>query len=540
MRRLSVGQRLYFSVMAVFLIFAAGFIIFQQIRERQYKVELFNTRLQDFNRMLFLDMLEKGTWQDSTLQAYIDRRNIKGIRVTLIRPDGRVIFDNKKKDYLKFANHKGRPEVRQALSTGQGFAVERNSTTTKVDYFYSATYFRSRHLIVRSAMPYDNDLVRQLSADSHFLWFALLAIVILTWVLYRFTHRLGQNISNLRSFAKRVDHNESVDSEDLIEFPNDELGEIAERIIKLYKRLQTTQKEQDVLKRQLTQNVAHELKTPVASIQGYLETIINYPDAPEATKKQFVDRCYAQAQRLTSLLRDISTLNRIDDAPDLMGKEEVVDIMELVRGIEKDVNLQLQERHMKFDNQMPERVLVHGNRSLLYSIFRNLTDNAINYAGEHTTITLRAQLDDDDNIAGLPQRWKFSFSDNGVGVPAEHLPRLFERFYRVDKARSREKGGTGLGLSIVHQLVLLHGGAINALMDTVGGFTASVAHGELRYVVTRSADVHYVRPLMGSRMDVRCEVIKAGKQTCLVRAEALDDEGRLCTEGLLEFFYVSD
>ena len=83
-----------------------------------------------------------------------------------------------------------------------------------------------------------------------------------------------------------------------------------------------------------------------------------------------------------------------------------------------------------------------------------------------------------------------------------------------------------------------HGGAINALMDTVGGFTASVAHGELRYVVTRSADVHYVRPLMGSRMDVRCEVIKAGKQTCLVRAEALDDQGRLCTEGLLEFFYV--
>ena len=469
MRRLSVGQRLYFSVMAVFLIFAAGFIIFQQIRERQYKVELFNTRLQDFNRMLFLDMLEKGTWQDSTLQAYIDRRNIKGIRVTLIRPDGRVIFDNKKKDYLKFANHKGRPEVRRALSTGQGFAVERNSTTTKVDYFYSATYFKSRHIIVRSAMPYDNDLVRQLTADSHFLWFAFLAVVLLTWVLYRFTHRLGQNISNLRSFAKRVDHNESVDSEDLIEFPNDELGEIAERIIKLYKRLQTTQKEQDVLKRQLTQNVAHELKTPVASIQGYLETIINYPDAPEATKKQFVDRCYAQAQRLTSLLRDISTLNRIDDAPDLMGTSELVDIAELVKGIENDVHLQLQERGMTFCNQLPERVMVHGNRSLLYSVFRNLTDNAINYAGENTTITLRAELDEDDSIAGLPQRWRFTFSDNGIGVSPEHLPRLFERFYRVDKGRSRKMGGTGLGLAIVKNAVLLHGGTISVDNNPNGG-----------------------------------------------------------------------
>ena len=85
-----------------------------------------------------------------------------------------------------------------------------------------------------------------------------------------------------------------------------------------------------------------------------------------------------------------------------------------------------------------------------------------------------------------------------------------------------------------------HGGAINTIMDTFGGIAASGASEPPRYVVTRSADVHYVRPLMGSRMDVRCEVIKAGKQTCLVRAEALDDEGRLCTEGLLEFFYVSD
>ena len=469
MRRLSVGQRLYVSVMAVFLLFAAGFIVFQQIRERQYKVELFNTRLQDFNRMLYVDELENGQIQDSILQAYVNRRSFKGMRVTLIKPDGRVVFDSKRKDYAKFTNHKSRPEVRQALSTGQGYSVDRNSTTTSGSYFYSATYIPKIHLVVRSAIPYDNDVVRQLTADSHFLWFALFAVVLLTWVLYRFIHRLGQNISNLRRFAKRVDHNETVDTEDLIEFPNDELGEIAERIVKLYKRLQTTQKEQDVLKRQLTQNVAHELKTPVASIQGYLETLINYPQAPEATKKQFIDRCYAQSQRLTSLLRDISTLNRIDDAPDLMGTSEVVDIMELVKGIEKDVHLQLEERHMKFDNQMPDRVLVHGNRSLLYSIFRNLTDNAINYAGENTTITLRAKLDDDDNIAGLPQRWRFTFSDNGVGVAPEHLPRLFERFYRVDKGRSRKMGGTGLGLAIVKNAVLLHGGTITVTNNLTGG-----------------------------------------------------------------------
>ena len=124
---------------------------------------------------------------------------------------------------------------------------------------------------------------------------------------------------------------------------------------------------------------------------------------------------------------------------------------------------------MTFCNQLPERVTVHGNRSLLYSVFRNLTDNAINYAGENTTITLRAELDEDDSIAGLPQRWRFTFSDNGIGVSPEHLPRLFERFYRVDKGRSRKMGGTGLGLAIVKNAVLLHGGTISVDNNPNGG-----------------------------------------------------------------------
>ena len=110
---------------------------------------------------------------------------------------------------------------------------------------------------------------------------------------------------------------------------------------------------------------------------------------------------------------------------------------------------------------------------------------------------------------------------------------------RIDALEpGRGSGHCDLGPEHLNPYGYAHGGAINALMDTVGGFTASVAHGRLRYVVTRSADLHYVRPLTGSRMDVRCEVVKAGERTCLVRGEALDDQGRLCTEGLLEFFYV--
>ena len=291
-------------------------------------------------------------------------------------------------------------------------------------------------------------------------WFTVIMVALLTFVLYRFISRLDDNITKLRIFARRADHNESLDTEDLIEFPADELGEISEHIIKIYKRLQHTKEEQNVLKRQLTQNIAHELKTPVASIQGYLETIIGNPEMNEDTKKQFLDRCYAQSQRLASLLTDISTLNRLDDAPELMPFEDV-DIAKTVTQIMKETALEMEHRRMAFDNRLPATLVVHGNPSMIYSIFRNLTDNAISYAGEGTTITLTARADMD--------RWHFTFSDNGVGVPYEHLGRLFERFYRVDKGRSRKLGGTGLGLAIVKNAVILHGGTISAANNIEGG-----------------------------------------------------------------------
>ena len=164
--------------------------------------------------------------------------------------------------------------------------------------------------------------------------------MLLTIILYRFTRRLDDNIQKLRTFATRADHGESLETEDLAGFPPDELGEIAERIIKIYKRLQTTRREQDVLKRQLTQNIAHELKTPVASIQGYLETILENPNTSDAARDMFLKRCYAQSQRLTSLLQDISTLNRMDDAPEMMGNE-VVNISDTVANIQKETALQL-------------------------------------------------------------------------------------------------------------------------------------------------------------------------------------------------------
>lgn len=460
MRKISVGTRLYVSIMAIFLLFAIAFIVFQQVREKQYKIELLNEKLQNYNKQLADAMKYMGKTDETTLDSYVKTHSLPNLRVTIIDNEGHVTFDNLEKNYNRFTSHANRPEIIEAQKKGSGSSVERNSKTLKQEFFYSATYFNDSKITIRSALPYNNDLAKSLQTDQHFIWFALTTIIILTLVLWRFLSRLGANITKLKLFASRADHNESLETEDLIAFPDDELGEIAERIIKIYKRLQSTRQEQDKLKRQLTQNIAHELKTPVASIQGYLETILDNPHIDEETKKQFLKHSYAQSQRLTSLLQDISTLNRMDDAPEIKENVEV-NISEMVEDIRKETALQLEKHHMSFIINLPENIIVHGNKSLLYSVFRNLTDNAITYAGYGTTITLDAVENNKD--------WSFAFYYNGIGVANEHLSRIFERFYRVDKGRSRKLGGTGLGLAIVKNAVMIHGGTIQAKNLPTGG-----------------------------------------------------------------------
>ena len=168
----------------------------------------------------------------------------------------------------------------------------------------------------------------------------------------------------------------------------------------------------------------------------------------------FLERSYAQSNRLTILLRDISVLTRMDEAPHLV-EIETVNLSKLIENMLNEVALGLEEKQIKVVNKLPFNLILTGNNSLIYSIFRNLMDNAIAYAGTNITVTINCFREDE-------KFYYFSFSDTGVGVPEEHLNRLFERFYRVDKGRSRKLGGTGLGLAIVKNAVLIHGGTISA------------------------------------------------------------------------------
>ena len=569
---LSFSRKLFLSVISLFLVFAICFIAYQYQREREYKIELLNTKLQDYNSRLY-EQLENQPLDSEIIDGYINNHILEDLRVTLIDAQGNVVYDSYPSHNNQMENHLNRPEVQKAIKHGNGYDVRRTSETTGVPYFYSATHYKD--YIVRSALPYNVSLINNLQADPHYLWFTVIVTLLLMIIFYKFTNKLGTSISQLREFAMRADRNEPIEMAMQSAFPHNELGEISQHIYKrlhetkeaLYiereklithlqisheglgiftkdkkeilvnnlftqysnlisdsnletteevfaiselqeiihfinknqqersrgkgeKRMSVTinkngrtfiveciifqdasfeisindvtqEEEQVRLKRQLTQNIAHELKTPVSSIQGYLETIVSNENIPREKINVFLERCYAQSNRLSRLLRDISVLTRMDEAASMIDMERV-DISVLVGNIINEVSLELDEKHITVVNSLKKSIQIKGNYSLLYSIFRNLMDNAIAYAGSNIQININC-FREDENF------YYFSFADTGIGVSPEHLNRLFERFYRVDKGRSRKVGGTGLGLAIVKNAVIIHGGSISAKNNQGGG-----------------------------------------------------------------------
>lgn len=256
------------------------------------------------------------------------------------------------------------------------------------------------------------------ASDWHLLLFSLVVMSVLAFLLHRYSQRMDKRINRERDEQKAL------------------------------------------MRRELTQNIAHELKTPVASILGYTDTILEDQQMSDATRRQFIERANVQARRLTSLLQDLSTLNRMDYAAEQLTKEPT-DISQLVQDIVKETSHAANMQQLTICNSLQPGIMIEGNPSLLYSIFRNLIDNAIAYAGQGAVLELSALACRDG--------WMFHVSDNGVGISPEHLPRIFERFYRIDKSRSRAMGGTGLGLAIVKNAVQLHGGSITARTNPNGG-----------------------------------------------------------------------
>lgn len=325
---------------------------------------------------------------------------------------------------------------------------------------------------VIAAVPGTDSLWSALEANKR-LWYIILAIALAaTYFCYLSTRYLTKNVTLLKKFAESA--TESNFNYDESSFPHDELGDISRQLVKLYREkvvaVEQTEKEHRIalhaveekarIKKQLTNNINHELKTPIGVIKGYIDTLLSTPDIDDATRTRFLTRTQENVERLCNLLSDVSTMTRLEDGTGNIPVAEI-DFHDLVFTIESDARMSGITGNMKLYFDLPLDCKVKGNTSLLTGLVSNLIRNAAQHS-HGTEMHLDLVIESD-------KYYTFSFFDNGTGVAEEHLPHLFERFYRIDAGRSRKVGGTGLGLPIVKNTIEALGGSVSVHNRAEGG-----------------------------------------------------------------------
>ncbi len=339
-------------------------------------------------------------------------------------------------------------------------------------FYLTSTQSNDGQINVLTAMPYTISIYDAIAFDPR-MWIVIgVLVLVVTVVAYYSTRLLTRNITLLQAFARRASRGETF--KDIDRFSHDELGDISREIIKLYREKQSamlaSEREHSIaihaieekarIKRQLTNNINHELKTPIGVIRGYIDTILDDPDMDSDARTHFLRRTQQNVERLCSLLNDVSTITRLDES----GKNipvSKVDMHDLLYSIENDVIASHIAPNMTFSFDLPFDCSVVGNESLLNGMLMNLIKNAsIHSHGTEMGFKL---------VSESAKYYTFAFYDNGTGVADTHLSHLFERFYRIDSGRSRKVGGTGLGLPIVKNTIQSLGGSISVHNRSTGG-----------------------------------------------------------------------
>ena len=340
------------------------------------------------------------------------------------------------------------------------------------NFYYKANTSSDGRATVITVLPMDGDVSEAIRpAIGVFVGLFLVALTI-TIIAFFFTRHFGKNIKLLRSFAEKA----ASDPNFLpaTDFPHDELGDINRQIVHMYnersKAVQKQKREHAVAmhaieeksraKRQLSNNINHELRTPIGVIKGYLDTIIENPDMDGNTRTHFIKKAQEHANRLVTLIADVSVITRLEEGGELISTEEL-DFHDVAFTISNDIEESGVLGSMSFNFDVPLDCKINGNYNLLTGMLMNLARNAAAYSkGDMCELICTGE----DKAF-----YSFAFRDNGKGVGEEHIPHLFDRFYRVDSGRARKAGGTGLGLPIVQSTVIAHGGTITVENRPEGG-----------------------------------------------------------------------
>lgn len=446
-----------YKILSYFLlVLTAASLLFTLIvlnRESSMKVEGMVLGMKPYADIIYRSI--EGSSSAAQIKEAVEKNNHllpQNIRVTVLDHDAWVLYDNLTHKDSITDNHLDRPELEEASQKGKGVSLRYSSTLGGRYLYYAVKY---PDYFVRTALEYDSYVYPALKSDKTWQIYILLVLFLSAIVLVYITRKINKPFAALKEFIDKVKHGE--ENYDTVRFPKDEMGELGEQIISTFVQLENTKK----YKQQLTHNVAHELKTPVTGIRGYLETLLQQENIEQSQARFFLERAYAQTLRLSAIVNDMSILNKIEEAADKFDYEQI-NIHDCLKEIESDLLFRMEERGVKFFSEVSRDLVLEGNYMLIYSLFKNLIDNSIDHGGSGIEIHIKEMGVSGNEIL-------FSYYDTGKGVSENHIHRIFERFYRVEKGRSRKSGGSGLGLSIVRNSVLLHRGRISVKNRPEGG-----------------------------------------------------------------------
>ena len=441
-------------------------ILVSKVAENNY-LESLERELAEKGRMVALLMGSDAPGSAQARAAAVSKT--AGARFTLVAADGAVLADSER-DPAGMENHKSadRPEILAALAGRQG-AVVRQSGTLGTQFLYVAVPSEGRAL--RLAVPLVAVSARVDSIRRRMLFSTALAFLPAFVVAAFFARSVSSKLGSIIDYAAQLA--EGNFEAKLRSSGRDELGLLGEKLTetgdKLRKMKETLQLEHQELekvervRKDFVINVSHELRTPLASIQGYTETLLDGALHEEGTNVRFLNIIRQNAERLTNLASDLLTLSRIELKTQKFQFASYY-VNDLLNDCVDSVRPMAGKKHLKLRIEpAPEGTEVFCDAKAVHQLLGNLLDNAIKYTPEHDQIFVSAGAPR-PAVAGH-EFVEFAVRDTGIGIPAEELPRLFERFYRVDKARSRELGGTGLGLAIVKHLAKSHGGDVGVTSE---------------------------------------------------------------------------
>lgn len=369
--------------------------------------------------------LDQEFWEEPKNQERLER---DGLRITLIAEDGKVIYDSAADENM-MENHKDRPEIRKAMEEGEGTAV-RWSATSSVHTLYYAEKLEDGQ-ILRVGKDSENIFQIMINTVSIVLILSVLIVLLCVLLSHILTKRLLMPIEKLASNLDGVNQDNIYD----------EIKPFIQTIKEQHINILNSAK----MRQEFTANVSHELKTPLTAISGYAE-LIGSGMADAKDTRRFAEEIHRSSDRLLTLINDIIKLSELD-CEDLEFDFEQVDLYQIAQGCLDMLDVQAGKQEISLQLK-GEHCTVVANRNLMDELIYNLCSNAVRYNNKGGSVTV--------TVGHADGRAMLSVKDTGIGIPKEHQERVFERFYRVDKSRSKQSGGTGLGLAIVKHIVAQH------------------------------------------------------------------------------------